>query len=413
MIARPGMLGLAALLLLAAPCRAADEALPLTADDLPEGWTIVRVVRVPEAQLAAFGERLGGKVTGIANQILSINGGDAQLNTVTAATEADAKRIVERLEGERRADCLRRVGKRVYEVPGLNTVRAARIWAVLGLLEEERAWEVSFRIACLDALDVTQANRVFNLFLERERAPGDETIEARIRALTAGWKAGSSLRLLRSEAPHLTVSWSFDPEPVRRVQEGRVTRYEFEDLPREVGLPCVAVRGTLHVRPRFEPDGSPAPEDLVGGTSWWPVDDERVRDLLAASGASGQPPRTRLLALLGAVVGRIRYGGEMGTRDGVAAVLARGLGRCWDRSDALVTLCRAAGLPAREVAGWVPPLGAGHVWTEVHLAGQGWIPVDATTTWLGVSADYLPFFATEDGAMPIVYVAMPEIRRLP
>ena len=90
-------------------------------------------------------------------------------------------------------------------------------------------------------------------------------------------------------------------------------------------------------------------------------------------------------------------------------VLRRGYGRCWDRSDVLVTELRRAGLPTREVAGWVPPIGAGHVWTEVYVDG-GWLPVDATTTWLGASADYLPFFVTEDGHMPVVYLAMPEIR---
>jgi hypothetical protein len=47
---------------------------------------------------------------------------------------------------------------------------------------------------------------------------------------------------------------------------------------------------------------------------------------------------------------------------------------------------RAAGLRARETAGWVGALDSGHVWAEVHLEGEGWLPVDATRAWLGVSA---------------------------
>jgi len=404
--------GLVLLVLAVAPCRAGDESPPLTAGNLPAGWKIVKEVRVPEARLAAFGERLGGEITGLWNQMLSINGGDAQLNTVIAASEEDAKLVFERFEAARRADCARRVGRRVYEVVGLNAVRAAPIWAVLGLLEDEVRWEVTFRMACVESLDYTQANPVFNLFLQRARSPDDETVDSRIRALTAGWTFSSSLRLLRSEAPHRTVAWSFEPAPVKSVTEGRATRYEFEHLPEAVGVPYVDVMGTFTLRPRFAPDGVEAGPDTLRATPFWPTSDAHVLSILEATRAAGAEPEARLLSLLRAVNERITYGGEMGTRDGVAVVLERGLGRCWDRCDALVTLCRAAGLPAREVAGWVPPLGAGHVWTEVHLPGRGWIPVDATTTWLGVSADYLPFFGTEDGAMPVVYLAMPALRRL-
>jgi len=71
---------------------------------------------------------------------------------------------------------------------------------------------------------------------------------------------------------------------------------------------------------------------------------------------------------------------------------------------------RVAGLPARQVAGWV--FGReGHVWTEVHVGGEGWLPVDATCPWTGVSDDYVGWFETSDGEMPIVYVRLPDVKR--
>ncbi|MFV1959389.1 MAG: transglutaminase domain-containing protein [Planctomycetota bacterium] len=47
-----------------------------------------------------------------------------------------------------------------------------------------------------------------------------------------------------------------------------------------------------------------------------------------------------------------------------------------------VALCRSLDIPAREVAGWGPPPGQGHVWAQVRL----------------------------DGVLPILYLSMPQIR---
>ncbi len=73
------------------------------------------------------------------------------------------------------------------------------------------------------------------------------------------------------------------------------------------------------------------------------------------------------------------------------AVLQDTGGHCITLSQALVALCRAEGIPAREVAGALLgyPVGVGryhtktwgeqifgHTWAEIYLAGKGWIPVE-------------------------------------
>ena len=83
-------------------------------------------------------------------------------------------------------------------------------------------------------------------------------------------------------------------------------------------------------------------------------------------------------ALHGWVNRSIRHAGRQGSRDGTLKVLKRGFGRCGDSADVLITLARAAGLPARLVAGWVVGLG-GHFWAEVHIPRMGWVSVDAAT----------------------------------
>ncbi len=65
----------------------------------------------------------------------------------------------------------------------------------------------------------------------------------------------------------------------------------------------------------------------------------------------------------------------------VAEVLDGQVGVCQDFAHVLIGLCRAVGLPARYVSGYVlaaastteiPPAGASHAWAEVHSPTHGW-----------------------------------------
>lgn len=70
---------------------------------------------------------------------------------------------------------------------------------------------------------------------------------------------------------------------------------------------------------------------------------------------------------------------EVGTT--VGEVLANGSGVCQDRAHVLVALCRARGIPARYVSGFLcaGPTGAGtttHAWVEVAVPDHGWHLLD-------------------------------------
>ena len=75
-------------------------------------------------------------------------------------------------------------------------------------------------------------------------------------------------------------------------------------------------------------------------------------------------------------------------RDFVTAFLVSREGYCTYFATAMTVLCRAAGLPARYVEGYLAEPGAdgvahvtgldGHAWTEVWFSGFGWLTFDAT-----------------------------------
>jgi transglutaminase-like putative cysteine protease len=97
----------------------------------------------------------------------------------------------------------------------------------------------------------------------------------------------------------------------------------------------------------------------------------------------------------------------------VAKVLEQKFGHCWDFSDCFVTLARAAGVPSRQVAGWLYG-GTGHVWAEFYREGKGWQQVDPTGgATLPCGIYHLPWFTTESGEMPILYLSMPNLAAVP
>ncbi|MFT4069190.1 transglutaminase family protein [Paraburkholderia sp.] len=109
--------------------------------------------------------------------------------------------------------------------------------------------------------------------------------------------------------------------------------------------------------------------------------DAEIRELAATVSSLASP--ASLIALSEQIVQRVQY------RPGVTAVtstaaeaLALGNGVCQDHAHLMLACCRARGVPARYVSGYIEPgdvpHGASHAWVDVWLEGTGWISVDVT-----------------------------------
>jgi transglutaminase-like putative cysteine protease len=60
--------------------------------------------------------------------------------------------------------------------------------------------------------------------------------------------------------------------------------------------------------------------------------------------------------------------------------LAEGRGVCQDFAHVMISLCRAAHIPARYVSGYLaaPRTSGTHAWTEVFIPSAGWVALDPT-----------------------------------
>jgi transglutaminase-like putative cysteine protease len=100
--------------------------------------------------------------------------------------------------------------------------------------------------------------------------------------------------------------------------------------------------------------------------------------------ANSTAVRANAVALMDAVASRVQYQpGTTTVMDSASDVMARGEGVCQDQAHVALALCRAAGIPARYVSGYIlvddDAHAASHAWVDLWLQGeQAWLGCDVT-----------------------------------
>lgn len=425
--AAPLLLRLAALLVCAAPCllvatrhvAAGEDAAPAAKADrfknLPAGWEVTSHVTVPAEQTAAIAARLGVNITKLTNTTLKVHGVGLQVNIAECPTDKDVEalhaKFLQAHGGNR--DYVLAQGRTVVELTRCQDVRIVRKAAyVLGFKPRVVTYRLDFEAAPLERGDYMSWNALFNAMQAWRRTEGDAE-RKRIDKLKGQFTFGRDIVLRACGLGNAESEYSFTPKPSKReaLPCGDLVRFTFPELPERAGLPCVKVSATVTSEAfAVVPTKRKAGPELLGATAFWPSDDAEVKALAEKITAGCTGDEQKVAALLEWLMpGRnIKFEGPVvGSRWGVKKVLEQRFGHCWDFSDCFVTLCRAVGVPCRQVAGWVHGM-EGHIWAEVLLEGKGWMQVDPTAGMSCTSA-YIPYLASETGEMSIVYLSMPKI----
>ena len=385
-------------------------------EQLPFGSAITASRIIPADQTAAVGKRLGIPLKSLSNTYLTVHGKPIQVNILGTRTVAEANKlhgIISKMKGDP-AFCLVN-GRKVIEFVGSDPAIAIKTSYELGFIRKPRQvrYRITAKVATIDRSDYMSFNELYNLCLSiNARNPNKESLN-RVAELSKGFVFGKSLRLRLVQKGHGNAAYALAPTPARHEAKGDIVVYSFSQTPKLYGIPYVTLKADVSCdETGLTRAVGGVDKSLLSKTPFWPVDDPEVLALARRITAGKQTPKEKVQAILEWLTpGKtIKFGGPVtGSRWGVTKVLEQKFGQCWDFSDCFVTLARAAGVPCRQVGGWL--YGSdGHIWAEVRVNEKEWQQVDPTGGGkLPCGIYHIPYFTSETGEMPILYLSRPQI----
>jgi transglutaminase-like putative cysteine protease len=208
--------------------------------------------------------------------------------------------------------------------------------------------------------------------------------------------------------------YEFTPAPrAKQPTQNDVVTYSFINPPKMMGVPYVTT--TIRITTddsAFVPTTRKAGPTLLSPTQFFPSNDPEIIALATKITKGKRTTEEKVRAILEwlAPDKNITFGGPVtGSRWGVKKVLKQKFGQCWDFADCFITLSRASSIPCRQVGGWLYGT-SGHIWAEYLDEGKGFKQVDATGAGkLDCGIYHIPYFTSESGEMPILYLSMPTI----
>ena len=133
-------------------------------------------------------------------------------------------------------------------------------------------------------------------------------------------------------------------------------------------------------------------EENLEETSAYAINDPKVKELAAKSVGDAKTPEEKVKRIVGFVHDFVQPN-LMATLPNIHDLLEKKRGDCKSYALLTTTLCRAAGVPSREVSGLLymgddAKAFGGHAWNEVVLNGV-WVPVDASLRQTEVDAGHI------------------------
>ncbi len=400
---------LSAVAMVSAACPAAPDP---CFEKLPFGCSVLSTELVADAPRDAIARKLGVPLRTLSNTRLVLQGATVQVNILEAENGDDTRRLQATITSAKPHPAFCRLqGNKVFEFCKAGADTAIKAAYEMGLVAkpDRVAYRVEAPIATVQTADYMAFNELCGVFFAADGRDGDAAAASRVSELSKGFTFGETVVL---RTPPGTDA-RFTPAPVGIATQGADRAvFTFASPPRRFDVPFVTLRADIPCdRSGLTPSDRKPDAALRAATPHWPVGDPNVAALARRITAGRTTADAKVRAILEWLEPNrnIRSAGPAGSRWGVKKVLDQKFGHCWDSSDCFVTLARAAGVPCRQVGGWLFGTG-GHIWAEVLVPGKGWQQVDPTGGGrLECGIYHVAYFATEDGEMPIVYTALPKL----
>jgi transglutaminase-like putative cysteine protease len=184
-------------------------------------------------------------------------------------------------------------------------------------------------------------------------------------------------------------SFSLVPEPRGVTVDEYVDRFgntvHHFDLLEQHERIAITARSEVSTASRFTDVTQPSPLDRFDylAPSRYVAVDPLLAELAASTNGPAETADTAR-GLMRAVRAAMTY--ERGTTNvhtTAAEALTEGVGVCQDFAHVMIGACRARGIPARYVSGYLydpehGDRGESHAWVDVHLGDAGWLSLDPT-----------------------------------
>lgn len=373
--------------------------------DLPKGWAVEKTIVLSPLELARMSKTLGGQIVRNANTYLSVDKQPLTVNVLTCLTVEDAVKVQAAMLRFYRGEHVRcpREGRMVFEFCGQTRGPLERAYQELGFKPPKINYDVSFQATPIAKCEPMEWNKMYNAFLRQE--PN----EVEIRNLSRHFTFGDQIRLRTHGLGGERSAFVFGTKATdsKLEAEGEITAHSFAGLASTFGVPQVGISAEITSEAfALTPSQRKAGKELLEATEFWPSADEEIVTLARQITGQSTDADGKVAALLAWFSDSKNFKFDsriVGSRYGVKTALRQRFGMCWDYSDCFVTLCRASGVPCRQVYGWLYPI-EGHIWADVLIEGKGWRQVDPQAG-AGCDSRYVPFVASESGAMPMVYTS--------
>lgn len=387
----------------------------------PAGFQVLESYEISASQRAALARKLGVRIVSFSHTSFSVYGRSLKMNVIQCSDPEEAVKAQKTIIATKNhpAFCLTS-NKTVIEFIGDDTELAILAGFELGFRPRPKkaSYKVWLRLAPADKVDYASWKTLSNLFATAIADKENTAIRARIAMITRKFRFGNEVVLRSLGEAGAVPSYSFDPKAVKTtpVAGGDLSKYTFQDLPRDANIPYVTLRATVHsAASTIIPSTRKADDNLLKATEHWPCDDAEIISLAAeiTEGCNSVEQKTDAILKWLKPGENIRFVESMSsTRHGVKKVLSQKFGQAWDFSDCFITLARASKVPCRQVAGWFFSQSA-HVWAEALHEGSGWLQIETTGGGITGSGIYhIPLTASEDGAMSFMYLSRPRIEFL-
>src|SRR5262245_52863484 len=313
----------------------------------------------PAPQTKAIGQKLGGEIKRLSNSVVTVHGRAIKVNVITAANEASAKAIEQSLLKIKPYPFCLRKDLMVIEYVGtdIDAALATKTSYELGIRPRPKSvrYRVTAELGAVEKADYMSCNPLFNHFIALGSSPNEDT-KRQIRELTPKFTFGRQVVLRNPAMGGENAVYQFQPGASESKASGSTAKYSFAALPQREGVPYVTATMEISVNDTgMLPSQEQPGKELVSATMFWPADEARVKklaEIITGGKATNEAKANAILEWL-APSKNIKYSGQTGSRWGTIKVLEQKFGHCLDFSDAFVTLCRAAGVPSRQVGGWL------------------------------------------------------------